>query len=464
MAVTGLAWPVAVALTPAADRPWISGTADNSIWSLILGYNGLGRLDGQNGGPAGAGPGGGGNAGPFGGSTGPLRLLNDALGGQAGWLLGFAAVSLVAIVVVSRMKRSDRRAAWLVAVGGSFAVTAVAFSFAQGIFHPYYVSLLAPFSAALVGAGVGMTLKGEGAMRAFAPLAVIAGAATEIAVLSANPGQLTWLKPLLIVAAIMAALVLANPGGARWRSGAIATALAVLMIAPASWSFQTLGHATSGTFPAGGPASASFGGGGGRGAGGPGGAMRGGFPGGGAMQPPAGTSGAMPLPPGASAGSASAGGASGTGTSANSTSGALAGAFAGRAAGGGPGMFGANNSAVTAAVAYAKAHGGGAVAVSSQQGASGSIISAGANVVAIGGFSGRESQVSLTWFAQEVAAGKIRWVVADSTGGGLPNDTRTGAKDVMAAVAQTCKKVTTSAGTIYDCQGYASALAALATS
>ena len=29
------------------------------------------------------------------------------------------------------------------------------FSFASGIFHPYYVSLLAPFLAALVGAGAG---------------------------------------------------------------------------------------------------------------------------------------------------------------------------------------------------------------------------------------------------------------------------------------------------------------------
>ncbi len=55
----GGAWPVLVALTPASDRPWISGTADNSIWSLIWGYNGLGRIDGQAGGPGGAGPGGG---------------------------------------------------------------------------------------------------------------------------------------------------------------------------------------------------------------------------------------------------------------------------------------------------------------------------------------------------------------------------------------------------------------------
>src|SRR3954447_11952700 len=71
MVAVGGAWPVLVALTPAADRPWISGTKDNSIWSLIFGYNGVGRLSGQSGGPGGGagGPGGGG-AGPFGGSAG----------------------------------------------------------------------------------------------------------------------------------------------------------------------------------------------------------------------------------------------------------------------------------------------------------------------------------------------------------------------------------------------------------
>jgi hypothetical protein len=276
----------------------------------------------------------------------------------------------------------------------------------------------------------------------FGPLAVIAGAGTEIAVLSANQGQLSWLKPVLVLVVATAAVVLANPGGARWRSAAIATALAVLMLAPASWAFQTLGHATSGTFPAGGPASASFGG-----AGGPGGLrVNGGFPGG----PPAGGFG------GAGA-SGSGGAASGGAASGGAVSGAAGSAAAPRAGG-----FGGNSAAVAAAVAYAKSHGGGAVAVSSQQGASASIIQSDANVVAIGGFSGRESQVSIKWFAEQVAAGKIRWVVADSTGGGLPNDTRTGSNDVMAAVAKTCKGVTTSGGTIYDCQGSAAALAKLA--
>ena len=58
MVAVGGAWPLLMALTPAADRPWISGTSDNSIWSLIWGYNGLGRVDGQAGAPTGAGGGG----------------------------------------------------------------------------------------------------------------------------------------------------------------------------------------------------------------------------------------------------------------------------------------------------------------------------------------------------------------------------------------------------------------------
>ena len=66
MAAVGLAWPVLVWLTPAVSRPYVSGTDDNSIWSLILGYNGLGRLFGQAGGPGGAMGGGGG--GVFGGA------------------------------------------------------------------------------------------------------------------------------------------------------------------------------------------------------------------------------------------------------------------------------------------------------------------------------------------------------------------------------------------------------------
>ena len=53
MVLVGGAWPSLVELTPASDRPWISGTSDNRILSLISEYNGVGRLDGQTGGPGG---------------------------------------------------------------------------------------------------------------------------------------------------------------------------------------------------------------------------------------------------------------------------------------------------------------------------------------------------------------------------------------------------------------------------
>ena len=94
----------------------------------------------------------------FGGEPGLLRLLNESLGGQGGWLLGFALVGGLGLLAVTRLRRTDPRTGWLIAVGGAFLTIAVAFSRAEGIFHPYYVSQLAPFTAVLVGATVGVML------------------------------------------------------------------------------------------------------------------------------------------------------------------------------------------------------------------------------------------------------------------------------------------------------------------
>jgi hypothetical protein len=89
--------PLLVALTPAGDRPWISGTSDNNILSLILAYNGLGRIAGQSGGPGGIA----GGSTMFGGPTGAFRLLQSGLGDQAGWLLGFALVSGLGVLATT---------------------------------------------------------------------------------------------------------------------------------------------------------------------------------------------------------------------------------------------------------------------------------------------------------------------------------------------------------------------------
>ena len=267
---------------------------------------------------------------------------------------------------MTKLRRSDPRTGWLILVGGAFLTIAVAFSRAEGIFHPYYVSQLAPFIAALVGATAWVVLRGGTIARVVGAAAVIAGVIAEIAILNDNPGSLDWWKPLLAAGGVAAAAGLAMAVAPRARTIAATAAVSLLLLAPAAWSAQTLGHATSGTFPAGGPASAAF-------AGGPGGGMGG--------------------PPG---------GGFGGGTTASP-------------GGGGGGMFGGDTSTLTEAIAYANENGGGAIAVASQSGAAGSLITSGADVVAIGGFSGRESQVTTDWLADAVESGQIRYVL--TTGG-----------------------------------------------
>lgn len=391
MVAVGGAWPLVVAITPAADRPWISGTSDNSVWSLITGYNGLGRIAGQSGGPQG----GGGMGGVFGGEPGVWRLLNASLGPQGGWLVGTAAVAAVAVIAACRLRRNDARTGWVIAVGGAFAVTAVAFSAAGGIFHPYYVALLAPYTAALTGAGVAAVRGADLTARVLGPAMVMAGVVAGLVVIGNGAADLGWLRTPLVIGGVAAATLLAVALTPRVRTAAVAGVVALLLLGPAVWSFQTLGHATNGTFPAGGPQASAFGGP-------PGGGFRGGPPGG--------------------------------------------------------GMFGGGTSGLASALEYAAANGGGTLVVSSQSTAASAILDAGADVAGIGGFSGRESEVTTAWLAQAVDDGRVRWVSAATTGGPrLGGDDRTGSGTVMAAVTASC--AATPVDGLYDCAGSGPALA-----
>ena len=99
-------WVAIVQLTPAADRPYIGGSTGNSVLQLALGYNGLGRLDGNEAGSVGFG----GGAGPrFSGSAGLTRLFAADMGGQASWLLPAALIGLAVMAWLSwRAVRTDR--------------------------------------------------------------------------------------------------------------------------------------------------------------------------------------------------------------------------------------------------------------------------------------------------------------------------------------------------------------------
>jgi 4-amino-4-deoxy-L-arabinose transferase-like glycosyltransferase len=266
LAAVSAAWIVAVDLTPAADRPYVGSTSDNSALSLALGYNGLGRVTGQEGGTS---FGGGGLGGAFSGTPGLFRLLNDALGDQGGWLLPLAVVGLVSAAVWAVRRRRDQLGP-LVVLGGWFLCAAAIFSFSSGIIHTYYLSALAPASSALVGIGLvslARDARRAGPWAALPLLAVVFTGWLQVALLHRS-GYDAWLVPVVVAASVAAGLalvVLAVAPEWRLRGRVAAAALAVAAVgflaAPAAWSESTLRTAVNGTFPGAGPSYLSAGGG-----------------------------------------------------------------------------------------------------------------------------------------------------------------------------------------------------------
>ena len=146
--VAGGWWVAAVALTPAADRPYVGGSQNNSILNLIFGYNGFGRLNGSESGSVGGGR----VAGSMWGPTGLTRLFNSEFGNMMSWLLpGALLMGAVLLAVTIRARRTDRERAALLLWGGSLVSTGLVISLAQGIIHPYYTVALAAPLGGLVG-------------------------------------------------------------------------------------------------------------------------------------------------------------------------------------------------------------------------------------------------------------------------------------------------------------------------
>src|SRR5882757_3741384 len=222
-------WVAIVQFTPAADRPYVGGSTNDSILQLALGYNGLGRLDGNetgsvgfNGGAAGGG-GGGGSA--FGGSTGLSRLFASQMGGQISWLLPAALIALAALVWLSwRRPRKDQVRAAALLWGGWLVVTGLVFSYMSGIIHPYYMVALAPAIGALTGIGVVTAWRARRSMiagRALGARAVLAAAVVVTAwwayvLLGRSADWLPWLRTVILVCGLAAA---AGVIAERWLSG-----------------------------------------------------------------------------------------------------------------------------------------------------------------------------------------------------------------------------------------------------
>ncbi|MEU2730706.1 glycosyltransferase family 39 protein [Streptomyces griseoviridis] len=403
-------WMVVVDLIPASSRPYIGGSTDNTVWDLVIGYNGFGRILGVS-----SSVGSQGNGASFGGSSGLYRMFNEIMGGQISWLIPFAVIALVgALVLCGRAPRTDARRAGLLLWGGWFVLHYLTFALAEGTFHPYYVTAMAPGIAALAGAGGVLLHRAlrEGSAVRWAwvlPLAVAATTLWAVVLFRRVSGEGTGYTVAAVVAGVagtaaVAGLLAGRLLGRRRLLGVAAVAAVVALLAgPTAYSLSAATTTSAnGTNPTAGPSTGGGMGGGQR----PSGAESDGRS---ARQPPT-------------------GGPGGT----ESDEDAQAGAGAGGLGGGG------DTQVSSGMVTYLKKHQDGAtwlVAVATDQTAAQLILESGQPVISMGGWSGSDEAMSLAKLKSLVAAGKLHYLVISGGGQGTGSEIATWVKQHGTAVS-----------------------------
>jgi 4-amino-4-deoxy-L-arabinose transferase-like glycosyltransferase len=413
-------WIATVELWPAASRPYIGGSTDNSILNLAFGYNGLGRIFGGSGNGGGGGStGGGGGGANFGGSTGITRLFGTSMGTQISWLLPAALIALVAgLWLTRRAPRTDRTRAALLLWGLWLVATGLTFSFMAGTIHPYYTVALAPAIAGLVAiTGRAMwrvrdTWLGRGTLAAMVAVTGI----WSYVLLDRTPSWQPEVRWIVLSAGVLGAVALL--AGVQVKKLMLVGMIAGLLTGvagSAAYAVDTAATAHTGSTPTAGPSSGDgFGGMGGSG-GGPGGS--GGFPGG-SSSSSATTSGSAP---------------SGSTTSGTRPSGAT---------GGG----GQTTSAALVKLLKAAGTKWSAATVGSQS-AGPMELSSGTAVMAIGGFTGSDNSPTLAQFKAYVAAGKIHYFIpGGGMGGGSSTSSSTSSSSTSSSSTSSSSSTTTRGG------------------
>ncbi|MDF6043483.1 glycosyltransferase family 39 protein [Streptomyces sp. JH14] len=462
MVVAGGWWVAIVELWPASSRPYIGGSQNNSFLELTFGYNGLGRINGDETGSVGGG--GGGQAGGQWGETGIGRMFNSEIGSQISWLLPAALILLAAgLWLTWKAKRTDTARAAFLAWGGSLLMTAVVFSFMAGIFHQYYTVALAPYIAALVGMGVTVLWEERATWAASGLLGatVAVTAVWSYVLLGRTPDYLPWLRQAVLIGGLVAAVgpLLAGRAGRRVALAAAGIGFVASLAGPTAYTVSTLDTGHQGSIVTAGPAGASTMGGGGRGG-----------PGGGGMQPPGQNSrngqanqqgGGMGRPPAGGQGGFPGGGPQGQGNQQNGRQqnampGGSPGGMAEGGMGGGGGMGGLLNGSSVSSQARklleqnAGAYTWAAAAIGSQNAASYQLAT-GDPVMAIGGFNGSDPSPTLARFKEYVEDGKIHYFISSGTGGMGGGGGNSGtSSEISSWVEDTFEKVTVGSATFYD--------------
>ena len=239
--LVSVSWMTAVSLVPAADRPYVDGSHDDSTFVQVFSYNGFLRFGDQTpqqllagtlrpttaqassaAAPATAtAPPSPATAPPTPATapptratappthaTAPDRLLRGDLGRDTGWLIpAAAAVALWGLASRRRRPRSDPLRACFV-LWGVWLVTLFAVFSAITTINAYYTAALSPPVAAIIGAGTAAAWSGERTTvaRPVGLELVVAGTAGYAAWLVSSSGARVpgWLVPAIIAVAAAA--------------------------------------------------------------------------------------------------------------------------------------------------------------------------------------------------------------------------------------------------------------------
>lgn len=250
-----LSWAIVVDLIPASSRPYVGSSSNNSEIQLIVGHNGIERLNNSNksGGKStreqsmpnfgdmsgsnrqmkssngfnregfnsergnmtnrtqddklGKMPSGMSNS-MGGGKAGLTRLFsNGSLADQISWLLPFALFGFVAGIIKEKLKTpyDNGRKLSLIFWITYLVPGSIYFSFTKGLFHPYYLTMLSAPIAALVGIGLKYmwSFYKENTWKAFLlPAAFIVDGALQLIILSyyLKTSSITKLLMMLVAA------------------------------------------------------------------------------------------------------------------------------------------------------------------------------------------------------------------------------------------------------------------------
>jgi 4-amino-4-deoxy-L-arabinose transferase-like glycosyltransferase len=247
-AVVSLSWMTAVSLVPSQDRPYVDGSSNDSVYTQVFDYNGLGRLTGD--------------WTHIAGPPAPLliaatkseqlitaqtmnikpgwhRLLAGPFAADSGWLLPAAVVGALGVLITRRREnRRDPLRAAVVLWGGWWLVLAGFFS-AGTYLNSYYVAALIPAVAALCGAGIAACGPGPWSARvrlivAGTVLGCVGYGAYLMSGTAAGPVLLTVIALAVAVAAV--AQLLLRASGKSGHVTMVAFAGAAVLLLPAATS------------------------------------------------------------------------------------------------------------------------------------------------------------------------------------------------------------------------------------